>query len=119
MSDEHIEVMEDSIPKSELKKFGICWFEYLNVITGSIPRSPTVSKDHPTTGQGVRGEEEEGLKLIENMDKSRWKIWIDAYWTDGGESVDELGDAEHQLGLESVGVEAVALLVHAHLHHHR
>ena len=76
--------MENSIPKSELKKFGICWFEHLNVITGSIPCSPAVSKDHPTTGQGVRGEEEKGLKWKENMDKSWWKnlsrCLLDWWW---------------------------------------
>ena len=91
---------------------------YLNIIAGSVPGSPTVGQNHPATGEGVGGEEKQGLvNEIMYIEIKSNEFGTDR--TDGDESVDELGDAEHQLGLESVGVEAVALLVHAHLHHHR
>ena len=35
---------------------------HLNVIAGSVPRSPTVGQDHPATGEGVGGEEKQGLE---------------------------------------------------------
>ena len=39
-----------------------CTTAYLNIIASSVPGAPTVDQDHPAAGEGVGGEEEQGLK---------------------------------------------------------